>query len=371
MRTVVHFVALHSNHVIIKDEQVTILMNLGQIKLYSRDIIIQTLLEAQQCIEDWIPVDCQLIKEEDALKITEESRPYSSDVEFIFDQSRPIYRVTPDSEECFPEGQPIYLYWRINIPVVIVRGPYDDDVFQGVQVALLSGVDPVYYTTLNMSSWHSAYPELLGALGPLFRHANTFPWNIVTDNIITGDTVPYKQFRLFLYPLMPDLDAQWHMGRQLEAIHASSDQGSLLGCVLHELRWDDWFLSICTHEVMSTPGYGLLIVSMDNPFWTDEHATALMNEEAFVNDAHPSMSLDQMAKHLAMGMAKEMEAIDQARGTLEEWLSRNEAMVIRRQEMKELPLGLDPVSEDNYNAMKAHVPAMLGLAYRSYLVQYD
>jgi hypothetical protein len=104
MRTVFHFVALHSSHVILKDDQVATSMTLGLINRTSLPLIIQTLLDAEQCIYNWIPVDCQLLKDEEALTITEDSNPYSSDVSFIMDQSRSIYRVNEaiTSRQCIP-----------------------------------------------------------------------------------------------------------------------------------------------------------------------------------------------------------------------------------------------------------------------------
>jgi hypothetical protein len=212
--------------------------------------------------------------------------------------------------------------------------------------------------------WHCAYPESLGVLGPLFEHAGTFPWNIISEYVITDQVQNFKQFRLFLYPCV-DLGTQWELGQQLKAIHASSKGGSLIGRVLHESHWDDWFLSAYTYEVLDNPGYGLLVVPRDNSYWTDEHAATLRNERVYVNEAYPSISLDQVAEHLATGLASVMEEIDREHDTLEQWMNRNEAMVTRRAEI------VEPVTGQDYQDMKAHIPALLEAAQRSYDAQYD
>jgi hypothetical protein len=253
-----------------------------------------------------------------------------------------------------------------------VQAPVDDDVLQTVHIGLLSGVALVYYTTLEMSEWHSDYSEFCGALGQLFKHANTFPWDSVANKLSTWEILSGRQFRTFIYPCLVDsdsesmtwlvdLDAEWHLMRQLEGIYASSEHGALLGCVLHELRWDDWFYTRQTHTVMPPQGYGLLIVPADNPFWTDEHADALKDQQVY-----PSLTLDDVAKYLAMGAMKVLQAIDDARGTLEQWLIEHEGMVTRRKMMD-----IDPISEEDYHLMEEHVPAMIDLAYRSYLIKYD
>jgi hypothetical protein len=153
MRTIVHFLSLGDKHAIIKQPAgaSTILMNLGHILFYSRSLIMPIFIQAKEIADAnyHIPVSCQLLKEEEALLINEDTHPYGPQVDFLFDLRRTVYRVTEESDEYPPDSMHIYLYWRINIPVVTVREFYQGDVFQTIPVYLLNGIDPVIHSSLS------------------------------------------------------------------------------------------------------------------------------------------------------------------------------------------------------------------------------
>jgi hypothetical protein len=302
MCTVNHFIALRDKHVLLQ-EDIQRLLPIRQIKNDYLAVIRQVHLEAGEHIEASADISCQIITEEEAGEIDESSRRYA--LGFIADEYRHVRRVE-EYDEYPPLDGVISLYWRDNAQVVRTRQlPVDDDEFQTVAIALLSGADPVGYTALRISSWHSAYSEFLGALGILMRDVNTSPWDVLACELVDGHRLDNMLVRLFIYPCLEEEDAACGMGRLLTIVHTMYG----LCYVLHELRWDDWFAGWQTHGVMPPQGYGLLVVP-------DDHVAP----QARVRP--PDATLDRIVE--------DIQAIDDARGLLGDWLARHEGFVIRR-----------------------------------------
>jgi hypothetical protein len=162
----------------------------------------------------------------------------------------------------------------------------------------------------------------------------------------------------------------------LSAIYLSNPKGSLIGCVLHELRWDDWFLGRPLNCVLNDPQlygsfihYGFLIIPKGNPYWSDEFAMILRDKKVYINVLHHSMSLDEISKYLAMGMSRQME-IHEEEGNLEQWLRDHAALVVKREQVV-CRANLIPVTDYDYNVMRTHAVPIIEAAQECYLDDYQ
>jgi hypothetical protein len=146
-------------HVVIKYQSLDV--TFGQLAIHGRDRVLSIYKEKGIPLKSNTTISCQLLTYQESLHITEEVASASTECAFLWDITRPVFRVYPDvdiktmlGEEAlspYNEYRSIYLYWCLFTPVVRLHRL---DHFKGIiniPITILSGTGHCFHSSVTVN----------------------------------------------------------------------------------------------------------------------------------------------------------------------------------------------------------------------------